>query len=272
MGPPPRSRPGPETARDPAPLRRAGAPRRCGRRLRPDSRARRTGSTPPRDRRAGDAARPPLPLRSAPSRSLAVSRRALRTAAALALLTFDLWHVAFGYHGAVDRRISFFPTRLTDFLRGDAGHPRVVPLGRLMPPNLNLPYEIPSVMSYDAIDSLEQAVVPPEARRLRRPGFLQPRRSAEAREPEGRRARGSQVLAGRPREPAARHPGVRAADGLPVLARLRPARRPSLRARERAAARTVRGPRVRRSGPHGRSIGSSRAATRGRAGNCSWTR
>jgi hypothetical protein len=83
---------------------------------------------------------------------------ALRTAAALALLTFDLWHVAFGYHGAVDRRISFFPTRLTDFLRGDAGRSRVVPLGQLMPPNLNLPYEIPSVMSYDALDSLEQAV------------------------------------------------------------------------------------------------------------------
>ena len=33
-----------------------------------------------------------------------------------------------------------------------------MPLGRLMPPNLNLPYDIPSVMSYDAIDSLEQAV------------------------------------------------------------------------------------------------------------------
>jgi hypothetical protein len=83
---------------------------------------------------------------------------ALRTAAVLTLLTFDLWHVAFGYHGAVAPGLSFFPTRLTDFLRRDGGHPRVVPLGRLMPPNLNLPYDIPSVMSYDAIDSLEQAV------------------------------------------------------------------------------------------------------------------
>jgi hypothetical protein len=83
---------------------------------------------------------------------------ALRTVAVLALLTFDLWHVAFGYHGAVGRGLSFFPTGLTDFLRRDAGHPRVVPLGRLMPPNLNLPYDISSVLSYDAIDSLEQAV------------------------------------------------------------------------------------------------------------------
>ena len=84
--------------------------------------------------------------------------RALRTAAVLVLLTFDLWHVAFGYHGAVAPGLSFFPTRLTDFLRRDAGRSRVVPLGQLMPPNLNLPYDIPSVMSYDAIDSLEQAV------------------------------------------------------------------------------------------------------------------
>lgn len=82
----------------------------------------------------------------------------LRTAAALALVTFDLWHAAFGYHGAASRGLSFFPTRLTDFLRRDAGLSRVVPLGRLMPPNLNLPYDIPSVMSYDAIDSLEQAI------------------------------------------------------------------------------------------------------------------
>lgn len=84
--------------------------------------------------------------------------RTLRTAAALALLTFDLWHAAFGYHGAVPRGLSFFPTRLTDFLRRDASQSRVVPLGRLMPPNLNLPYDIASVMSYDAIDSLEQAI------------------------------------------------------------------------------------------------------------------
>ncbi len=83
---------------------------------------------------------------------------ALRTMATLALVTFDLWHVAFGYYGAVDRGLSFFPTRLTDFLRRNTGRSRVVPLGRLMPPNLNLPYDIPSVMSYDAIDSLEQAV------------------------------------------------------------------------------------------------------------------
>ncbi len=82
----------------------------------------------------------------------------LRTAGALALLTFDLWHVAFGYHGAVDRRLSFFPTGLTDFLRRDTSRSRVVPLGQLMPPNLNLPYDVPSVMSYDALDSLEQAV------------------------------------------------------------------------------------------------------------------
>lgn len=84
--------------------------------------------------------------------------RALRTTAALALLTFDLWHAAFGYHGVVAPGLSFFPTRLTDFLRRDAGHSRVVPLGRFMPPNLNLPYDISSVMSYDAMDSLEQAV------------------------------------------------------------------------------------------------------------------
>ncbi len=83
---------------------------------------------------------------------------ALRTLAAFTLLTFDLWHVAFDYHGAVAPGLSFFPTRLTDFLRRDAGHPRVVPLGRVMPPNLNLPYDIASVMSYDAIDSLEQAI------------------------------------------------------------------------------------------------------------------
>jgi hypothetical protein len=58
----------------------------------------------------------------------------------------------------VDRGLSFFPTRLTDFLRRDAGRSRVVPIGLFMPPNLNLPYDIPSVMSYDAIDSDEQAV------------------------------------------------------------------------------------------------------------------
>ncbi|HSB62972.1 MAG TPA: YfhO family protein, partial [Thermoanaerobaculia bacterium] len=89
---------------------------------------------------------------------LSLRAGALRTAAALALLTFDLWHAGFDYHGAVARGLSFFPTRLTDFLRRDAGRSRVVPLGRVMPPNLNLPYDIPSIMSYDAIDSLEQAV------------------------------------------------------------------------------------------------------------------
>ena len=89
---------------------------------------------------------------------LSFRARALPDPRVLALLTFDLWHAAFGYHGAVDRHLSFFPTRLTDFLRRDAGLSRVVPLGRLMPPNLDLPYGIPSVMSYDAIDSLEQAV------------------------------------------------------------------------------------------------------------------
>jgi Bacterial membrane protein YfhO len=83
---------------------------------------------------------------------------ALRTAAAFGLLTFDLWRVAFGYYGTVDRGLSFFPTRLTDFLRRDAGRSRVVPIGMFMPPNLNMPYDIPSVMSYDAIDSHEQAV------------------------------------------------------------------------------------------------------------------
>jgi hypothetical protein len=83
--------------------------------------------------------------------------RALRTVAVLGLLLFDLWHASFGYYGVVARSLSFFPTQLTDFLRRDAGHSRVVPLGRFMPPNLNLPYDIPSVMSYDAMDSLDQA-------------------------------------------------------------------------------------------------------------------
>ncbi len=89
---------------------------------------------------------------------LSLRARALLTPAILTLLSFDLWHASFGYYGVVNRGLSFFPTGLTDFLRRDAGRSRVVPTGRLMPPNLNLPYDIPSVMSYDAIDSREQAV------------------------------------------------------------------------------------------------------------------
>ena len=83
--------------------------------------------------------------------------RTARFAAAIGLVVVDLWPIAMGYHGAVPRSMVFFPTGLTRFLSADPEAFRVLPLRFILVPNLNLPYRIQSLISYDGIDSLEQA-------------------------------------------------------------------------------------------------------------------
>ncbi len=84
-------------------------------------------------------------------------RRQLTTWSLGALVLADLWRLALPFYGAVPPRMVFFPTKLTDFLRREAAGHRVLPLRYVMPPNLNTPYGIVSVLSYDALDTVEQA-------------------------------------------------------------------------------------------------------------------
>lgn len=73
------------------------------------------------------------------------------------LIVADLWHAIFNYHGSVPRSQVFFRTGATDFLAGQPGRPRVLPLNYSLPPNTNLLYGISSPLSFDAMDSLKQA-------------------------------------------------------------------------------------------------------------------
>jgi len=85
-------------------------------------------------------------------------RNPLQLAWVAAVVTVDLWRAVFDFHGAVPRALVAFPTRVTDFLRQNASESRVLPLRFVMPPQTNLPYGIASPLSFDALDSIDQAV------------------------------------------------------------------------------------------------------------------
>lgn len=85
-----------------------------------------------------------------------VSTRFLRWASVVGLAILDLWRPAFGYHAVVPREDVLFSTRLTDFLASDTAPHRVLPTNGLLPPNVNVPYGIQSLLSYDALDVEEE--------------------------------------------------------------------------------------------------------------------
>lgn len=82
----------------------------------------------------------------------------LQKVLATSLVVFDLWHAIFNYHGAVPRSLVFFPTGVTEFLARQPDRPRVLPLRYALPPNTNLVYRFSTPLSFDAMDSLDQAL------------------------------------------------------------------------------------------------------------------
>ncbi len=79
-------------------------------------------------------------------------------AAGLALVVvLDAWAPSFDYHGSTRAQDMFFETGLTRFLKAQPPGWRLLPLGFTMPPETNLPQGIPSLLSYDALDDVEQA-------------------------------------------------------------------------------------------------------------------
>lgn len=85
-------------------------------------------------------------------------RPPLQLAWVAAVVTVDLWRAVFDFHGVVNRTLVAFPTQVTSFLRERGPESRVLPLRFVMPPQTNLPYGIASPLSFDALDSMDQAV------------------------------------------------------------------------------------------------------------------
>ena len=83
--------------------------------------------------------------------------RRLRTASLAVVVLLDLWPASFDYHGASRKEDLYFQTGVTRFLGAQREAYRVLPLGYTMPPATNLPQRIPSILSYDALDDLEQS-------------------------------------------------------------------------------------------------------------------
>ncbi len=85
-----------------------------------------------------------------------VNRR-VRGAGLAVVVLVDLWPASFDYHGSSRKEDLYFETGVTRYLGARREAYRLLPLGYTMPPATNLPQRIPSILSYDALDDLEQS-------------------------------------------------------------------------------------------------------------------